>query len=103
MITLNNKKLARNDEEFIDSLFKAGGTCVGYYRPNKVSITILDHNKVKVGVINKHGVLCKATKQSTGKYWYSFGDIDIIGKGASYSAMQDDIQAALLKDVYKVK
>lgn len=90
MITLNDKKLARNEEEFINSLFETGGTCVGYYKPNKLSITILDHKKNKVGVINKFGVLCKATKQDKG-YWYSYGDITIIGK-----TLQEDVDSAML-------
>lgn len=84
MITLNGKDFAENEQEFINSLFTKGGTCVGYAKRNKCSITLMDHQKNKVGVINKHGVLCKATKQEDGKYWYSYGDIDIIGAYSSY-------------------
>ena len=84
MITLNNKKFAETEAEFIDSLFASGGTCVGYAKKNKSSVTLLDHNKQKIGVINKHGVLGKATKQLDGKYWYSYGTIEQIGEYDSY-------------------
>ena len=77
MIELNGKKLALNDDEFTNSLFTPGGTCVGYYKVNKRSISILDMNKNKVGVINARGVLGAATKVDGG-YWYSYADIDII-------------------------
>jgi len=83
MLTLNGKRFAENENEFIDSLFHAGGTCVGYARKNKLSIVLLDHNKARVGVINRHGVLCRADKRD-GAYWYCYGDIDIIGRYESY-------------------
>ena len=76
MIELNGKKLALNDKEF-------SGSCVGYYKVNKRSISILDANKQKVGVINARGVLGSATKVDGG-YWYSYADIDIIGRYESY-------------------
>ena len=79
MLILNNKKLARNDKEFINSLFHTGGSCSGYYKVNKKSISILDMQKNKVGVII-NGVIGKATKLDNGKYWYSYGDIDILGE-----------------------
>ena len=83
MIELNGKKLALNDKEFTESLFIPGGSCVGYYKVNKRSISILDANKQKVGVINARGVLGSATKVDGG-YWYSYADIDIIGRYESY-------------------
>ena len=32
MITIGNKKYAKNNSEFTDSLFKSGGTCDGFYK-----------------------------------------------------------------------
>jgi hypothetical protein len=32
MITIGNKKYAKNNNEFTDSLFKSGGTCDGFYK-----------------------------------------------------------------------
>ena len=80
MITLNGKKFARNDDEFTSSLFKRGGTCVGFYKVNKRSITLLDMHKNKIGVINREGVLGTATKLDDGNWWYSYGTPSIIGE-----------------------
>jgi len=83
MIKLNGKKLALNDAELSTSLFSKGGTCVGYYKVNKASVSILDQHRKKVGVINRHGVLLSATKVEK-SYWYSYQDIKIIGAYESY-------------------
>ena len=77
MITLNGKQFARNDKEMANSLFNKGGTCVGYYRPNKTSITLLNLQKEKIGVINKYAVLC-CYSQTTRRY--SYADIKEIGE-----------------------
>lgn len=95
MLTLNGNKLALNDKEFISSLFLPGATCVGYYKVHKNSIAIMDHQKTKVGVISNN-VLAKATKQENGRYWYSYGNIDIIGDYKdNYSLMYEDIKEAM--------
>jgi len=85
MITLNNKKFAANEKEFTNSLFQSGGTCVGYYKAYKNVINLLDHNKVKVGIINKYGVLGKASQLDSGGWHYSYSDIPLIGEYDSYS------------------
>jgi hypothetical protein len=79
MITLNGKQFALNNKEFINSLFNTGSTCVGYYKPLKNQIKLMDMQKTKVGVITKHKVLLLATKRPEG-WWYSFGTIDLIGE-----------------------
>lgn len=93
MITLNGKNFAENEKEFINSLFDKGGTCVGYAKTNKNEVILSDHNKQRVGVITKHNVLAKATKQDNGKYWYSYGDIDLVGKYDSYMQEKEEVQA----------
>ena len=80
MINLNGKHFAKNDDEMIDSLFTGGNTCVGFYKVNKTSITLLDMQKEKIGMINKNGCLISATKQEDNKYWYTFATIDCIGE-----------------------
>ena len=35
MIEINNKKSAKSDREFTESLFNKGGTCDGYYKVRK--------------------------------------------------------------------
>ena len=60
MVTLNGKKFALNEQEFTNSLFESGGTCVGYYRVNR---TRLDNDK----------------------WWYSFATIKQVGEYESYA------------------
>ena len=80
MIKLNSKKFAESEKEFTNSLFEKDGTCVGYAKRLKRKIKLMDHNKELIGVIAKNNVLGLATKQKDGKYWYSYGDIPLIGK-----------------------
>ena len=94
MIKLNGKEFALNDREFTDSLFTSGGTCAGFYRVNKQSITIMDMQRNKIGVINRHGVLCCATKTDRG-YWYSFATIPQIGEYESYMQQVNEPTEAL--------
>jgi len=42
MITIGNKKYAKNNSEFMDSLFVAGGTCAGFYKVYKNRIIFKD-------------------------------------------------------------
>jgi hypothetical protein len=97
MIILNGKKLAESEKEFTESLFSKSGTCVGYAKRNKKSVTIMNAQKEKVGAINRHGVLCSAMKTENSKtgWWYSFEDIDIIGKYESYLQCVEECQQAL--------
>ena len=95
MVIINGKKFVENDAEFIDSLFAPGGTCVGYVRANKRSITLMDMQQQKVGAITRYGVLACATKLDGGQWWYTHATIGIIGEHASYMREQDDISDAL--------
>jgi len=95
MIILNGKKFAESEDEFTSSLFESGGTCVGYARKNKCSVTLYNMQHEKIGVINKHGCLCKATKKDCGRWWYSFATIEEVGEYTSYMQAQDDTAAAL--------
>lgn len=95
MITLNGKKFAESETEFLDSLFSNDRTCVGYARRNKRSVTLMDHQKQKIGVINSQGVLCCATKLKDGKYWYSHADIKLIGRYDSYMQQVEECKALI--------
>ena len=93
MITLNGQQFALNNKEFISSLFNTGATCVGYYKPLKNQIKLMDMQKTKVGIITKHKVLALATKRPEG-WWYSYGTIDLIGE-YDYGQQNRDIEQAL--------
>ena len=98
MISLNGKLFAANDDEMINSLFNVGGTCTGYYKRYAKSVNILNMKKEKIGVINRYGVLCKATKLDNGKWWYSYGDIPEVGKWDKYSEYVNETKTVLEKD-----
>ena len=91
MIILNDKKFAVNDTEFTNSLFEVGGTCVGYYKKNRKSIYLMDHQKNRVGVINKELVLGTATIQEDGAYWYSYATPSLIGEYDTYSSQRQNV------------
>lgn len=94
MLILNGKKFAKNEDEFTSSLFETGGTCVGYYKANKKSITLKNMQKEKIGVINQYGCLLHASKQEKG-YWYSFMDIPEIGEYKNIVDQYDETGKAL--------
>ena len=95
MLILNGKKLAVNENEMIESLFESGGTCVGYYKVNKKTISILNLQKEKIGIITHRGVMGKATKQENGGYWYSYGMPENIGEYDSYMQYVEEVERAL--------
>ena len=95
MIILNGQKFASNDNEFTSSLFTEK-TCNGFYKVNKSSITLQDIQRNKIGVINKYGVLCHARKLDTGKWWYSFCTIKLVGAWQSYMTEVNELKQALL-------
>ena len=51
---IDNKgaKYASNEDEFINSLFQTGGTCVGYYKEQKDKIYLFDIKRRRVEVID---------------------------------------------------
>jgi len=99
MITINGKKFAETDAEFVDSLFDADGTCVGYAKRLKHSVKLFDHQHKLIGTITKYGVLAKATPLDNGKVWYSYGDIDEIGR-VSVSQFRKDLDNIKTEKLY---
>ena len=95
MIVLNGKKFARNESEFVNSLFEIGGTCVGYYKRTKSGVNLYDHKRNIVGCVTKNKVLANATKLDNGKTWYSHADIGIIGRYDSLTKQREDIDNVL--------
>jgi len=99
MITLNSRKFAETESEMINSLFE-DSTCVGYAKGNKRTVTLMDHNHNKIGVINNHGLLCSATRQKNNRYWYSFATISLVGEYPNYAQSIEEpknVLAALIK------
>lgn len=94
MIMLNGVKFAKNNKEFVNSLFEKDGTCSGFYKVNKCSISLYDQKRNKIGVICNM-VVGKASKIDNGKYWYSYSKPEMLGV---YDSKQEDID---LKKIYK--
>lgn len=95
MLTLNGKKFAANDREFTESLFSAGGTCVGYYKAHKGEVQLFDMQRNRIGVINREAVLASCTKLENGRYWYTYHNPAIIGEYVSYAQEREECKAAL--------
>lgn len=88
MITINNKKFAANEEEFTNSLFEEGGTCVGYYKVVGRKVWLLNAQKEQIGIIvipkDSHNPIIakvsKITENGKEKNWFNYGDIELLGK-----------------------
>lgn len=93
MITFNNERWARNDKEMLDTLFDGKGTAVGFYQPKKTAVYLLNLQKERIGCINAYGVLCVATKQEDGRYWYSLAPFDKGYKKSPYIYQKDGYMA----------
>lgn len=105
MLVLNGAKFAQTEDEFTNELFsksKPYSTCVGFYKPNKASITILDYHHNKIGVINAYGVLCAAKKTAHG-WWYSHATIDQIGHYESFMQSVTEPKQALRDNGIAIK
>ena len=102
MITLNGKKFAANKEEFASSLFESGGTCRGYYKAQVASIALFDPQMVKIGIINKCGVLARYDAETK---FYSYGMPEGIGEYKSFMQQveePEEIFKSLLPDKFTV-
>ena len=76
MLILNGKKFASNNKEFVLSLLKSGGTCIGYYKPFKNRVKLFDAQMNLIGSITCYNVLAKYNSRY--KTW-SYGTIDEVG------------------------
>ena len=52
-----NRKFASSEDEFINSLFQKGGTCVGYYKKEGNKLYLFDIKRRKVEVIDNINLL----------------------------------------------
>lgn len=93
MIELNEATFANGKKEMAEQ-------DSGYYRRNQKSLTLFNREGRKIGVINRHGVLCCATLVA-GRWWYSHAQIDEVGRWSSYTQEREDIQRALRDTAYQ--
>ena len=104
MLIFNGKKYAKNDTEFVDSLFHTDGTCVGYYQKVSNGIRLMTMKKMYFAflVSNKHNekFIVSMGQTSDGKPFYMYGlnSNDAIYLGVSEMSRQaqyDAIEAAM--------
>ena len=100
MVELNRKQFAESEAEFTESLFRVGGTCVGFAKRHKRQIKLFDLQKRIVGVINRWGVLCSASVQKDGTVWYSFADIDQVGRYLKRMQWEEDLDRLTVSVAY---
>ena len=105
MITINGKKYAKNDAEFIDTLFQGGGTAHGFYKTGKNGIKLFDHKKNLFAFVvnNRHNeqFFVDASIKPDGKSHYMFGTssltekiLGITGCGQARELAQEVIRQA---------
>jgi len=83
MLTLNNKQFAETTAEHSPQ-------CVGYVKRKRGEVMLYNNAHEKIGVINHHKCLCKATRTSEG-YWYSFATIPEVGEYDRLMHYYDDM------------
>ena len=96
-IKINDKIFVQNNKELSETLFKTGGTAVGFYRKYKNQIKLFNLQRELIGAVTKHRCLLKASKMKnteTGKtyFWYNSKTIPEIGEFPSYRKRDDDIR-----------
>ena len=85
MIILNGSKFSENETEVTENI-------KGYAKRLSRQIKLFNLKNELIGVINREGVLCCATKIENA-YWYSHADIKEIGDWKSYMNKIETIQA----------
>ena len=83
MLIINGKKYAKNESEFVSSLFDKTGTCSGYYKKSKGKILLSDmQGKVFAAIIcndNFKGIV-NARKAESGKVFYQYAASENVEK-----------------------
>ena len=83
MLTINGKKYAKNESEFVSSLFDKTGTCSGFYKKSKGKILLSDmQGNVFAAIIcndNFKGVV-NARKSESGAIFYQYAASEHIEK-----------------------
>ena len=91
MLTFNNKKYAKNNDEFVSSLFVAGSTWNGFYKKTKNGIRLYDmQNKLQGFIVNnRHNerFIVSAGTDSTGKAFFMNGASDALEQWLGVSSM----------------
>lgn len=70
-------KIALNKSDFMDSLFKTGGTMDGYItKRTKNNVFFFTHWKNKEYGVNAHKIIFKVSHDENGRNRYQYGGLD---------------------------
>ncbi len=95
----NGTKFAKNDREFIETLFSKGMTASGYYKQTKNKIIFSDMRKqvIVALVLNKNGSFLVNCTRLNNKLFYQYGlssfNEKLFGVPAGYMDSEQYIQA----------
>jgi hypothetical protein len=104
MFTINGKKFAKNEAEFMDSLFEAGGTCVGFYKKTSKGVVLMNMQSEVIGFCKADavftGVVSASRDKETNKLRYMYGAcstlLSLLGFDTlTYSGREQAIKQAL--------
>lgn len=102
MITINNHKFARNEKEFLESLFTGGETCYGYYRTVKHGVKLMNmQNELFAFIkVNGNSAFAVSASISNGKARYMFSTMSVDDKTLGldlipYSKQSDYLMTAI--------
>ena len=96
MIVFNGKKYAKNDNEMVESLFHAGGTCVGFYKTRKDGVLLSDLQKIpRVFLVNRPNekFAVSAHKTDDGKIRFMFGICSLDEEWVGLTGLQNTYDA----------
>lgn len=93
-ITLNGRKFTRGKRAMVNTLFERDGTASGYYLVRRGVVYIHKPNGELDGVINRANVLGKASKLKSGQTFYSYADLDTVGRWSSYMKECEEVAYA---------
>jgi hypothetical protein len=93
-IKLNGKLFVNRDSEQVNSLFKSGGTAVGFFQKQGGTVLLFNLQKERIGGINKHGVLHSSVRIN-GKLWHSFTTIKEVGEYPCFSQKCEESKKVL--------
>lgn len=105
MLTINNKQYASNDKEFTNSLFNAGGTCVGYYKRTARGIQLMNMQKKLFAFVvnnkNNEQFFVSATRmKDTNRVRYSFALSSADDKALGFDKISYSEQSNIAKQLF---
>jgi hypothetical protein len=91
MLTINGKHFAKNNSEFLDSLFTGGSTCSGYYKKTTKGVLLMDMHKEVIGYCQDNsqftGVVTASRDKGSKKTRYMFAADSKLKEFLGFEAM----------------